>query len=165
MGLIFIALALASCGKPTPPTPADRAAIETDVGEAIFRHLYAAAPAQAREAARVIAVLEGEALEDSSNAFRQKFTDWGRPLVLGKDFTWMNIGQQTRIIHRPTGFQPLQLQITKIEPGPDGSTEAIGAWAFEDAVTRMRCRATRDSSGTWSVKSIDTLLEHTLPKP
>jgi hypothetical protein len=155
--LTVASLVFSSAGcRRAEPERVDKSKLETPATEAVLRRVAADAE-EALSRAKIGIIVLGEQLEDSSSGFREKFSNLGIPLVTSSRMTQVWVGPIARVVDRETKFQPLQFQITSVEPRADGPQEVIAAWAFEDRMERRRYLAKPDANGTWTVEPLEVI--------
>ncbi len=153
-----------ACNRTKKVAPADHAALETPMGEAVARFLLTEAD-DARQRAKLAVIVVGEGMEDASAAFRARFADTGLTFVEGSSLTQVWVGPEARIVEKKSGLQPIQLQLTSATRRPDGGWEIIAAWAYGDRFVRKRYVASQPTgeSGPWKIEALEVIAEKSKP--
>ncbi|MGI8601622.1 MAG: hypothetical protein ACR2OZ_01350 [Verrucomicrobiales bacterium] len=143
-----------ACHRKQPP-PIDTSKFELPAVEAVVRRVFA--DAEPAGEAKVGIIVFSERMKDSSQEFRGRLSDLGLPLVSSSRMTQVWVGPVARVVDRETNFQPLQLQITSVEPREDSVREIVAAWAFGDKMERRRYLARPSTDGKWTVEPLEVI--------
>jgi hypothetical protein len=160
VGLACAALALPAC-SPSGDTPYSRLAqLESEPSEALLRHVYENCPMKAEVKVAALA-LTAEHLEPSA-AFKARFANLGPRLISYREIQAVKLADIIRIVEaKPdaTGTRALVLllQVASIAKAPDGSLEAVAAWAFKDSKERRKYILKPKDGGGYEITADEVL--------